>query len=146
MMFFKTAIAAVVVALVGSASARPYIREAQAVQRDIQVIGVRSIPVEAPEIAVRGLHMRQIPEEQPTRSNGGQIVAYKREIVPRWDEGQLEELEKRQNIPAEEAVTAPDGVVRIYKRVEEPVLEGRAGQIPSEIAVRSVNGVIERYE
>jgi hypothetical protein len=58
------------------------------------------------------------------------------EQVPRWDEGQLEELERRQNVPAEVAVTAPDGVVREYKR-EEPVINRRAGEIPSEIAVRA---------
>jgi hypothetical protein len=87
-MMFKTALVTVVLTLVGSASAAPYVRpQAKLAQRDVQVLGVRHVQV--PEvIALRGEHYkdierRVIPEEVPTKADNGVVTSYpKREIIP----------------------------------------------------------------
>ncbi|KIM33856.1 hypothetical protein M408DRAFT_86429 [Serendipita vermifera MAFF 305830] len=133
MMMFKTILFASVATLVGSTFGRavPYqLPEARLAIRDISVVGVRSVPVQVPEIAVRGEHMKRapvvpqvkrqepIPAEVATKSDGGVIVPYSKR--------ELEAYSKRQ-LPAEVASKSDGGAIVAYPK----------RQLPAEVASKS---------
>jgi len=149
----KTALVAVVLALGVSAAALPHVKpQGRLAQRDVQVLGVRYVPAQAPEIAVRGEHYKDverrdvIPEEVPTKGDKGVITPYQKrqsipaEIAVKTDaNGNVVPYEKRQNIPAEIAVkTDANGNVVPYEKRQN---------IPAEIAVKTdANGNVVPYE
>lgn len=147
---FKTVFFAIAAALVGSVTALPTPdREVRFAVRDVQVIGVRSIPVQAPELIVRGEYMipvekRQIPEEVPVRATNGQITAIKRQTaeedpVTTDNNGNVIPYVKREpqgNIPAEIAVTTDgSGNIIPYGKVKREAEPQKF--IPLELAVRT---------
>ncbi|KAF9651855.1 hypothetical protein BDM02DRAFT_3126712 [Thelephora ganbajun] len=110
---------------------------------------VAAVPLPMPMILTRATFQaaiersikRQSPDVQvPSRSDGGPIVPYKRqtvdvEVAAKSDGGAIVAY-KRQATNVEDAVKSDGGPVIPYKRYAE---------IPSEMAVRSVDGVIELY-
>jgi hypothetical protein len=156
MMMFKTILVASIATLIGSTLGRalPYQQqEIKLAVRDISVIGVRSVPIQVPEIVVRGEHVkrvaveeRQIAEEDAVKTApDGTIVNYVKrqvntmpaEVATKSDGGAIVAYDKRQISP--DIATKSDGgaIVAYPKRQNEP--------IPAEKAVKSENGVIVEY-
>lgn len=169
-MMFKTVLFAAVATLLGSTLALPYQQEVKLAVRDIGVIGVRSIPVQVPEIMVRGGHVkrakveeRQIAEETPVKTNNsGNIVNYVKrqeiaaEIAVKSENGVISPYAKRQ-LPEEQAVKSDGGVPVAYPKRQLPVEQAvksdggaivaypKRQVIPAEAATKSENGVISLY-
>jgi len=157
MMMFKTILLASVATLIGSTLGRalPYQQhEIKLAVRDIGVIGVRSIPMQVPEIVVRGEHVkrvvveeRQIAEEDPVKTDGsGNIVNYVKrqepipaEVATKSDGGAIVPYSNAKRQISPDIPTKSDGgaIVAYPKRQNTP--------IPAEKAVKSENGVITEY-
>lgn len=87
-------------------------------------------------------YKRQVPVEEASKSDGTNVVPYKRQApsvpveVATKSDGTDVVPYKRQTPPVEEASKSDGTVVEPYKRYSE---------IPLELAVRSVDGVVELY-
>ena len=133
-MYFKPAFVALV-ALLGLTSAAPLprLKDLKINQRDVQVLGLRSLPIDrVPELVTRE-PKKVIPKIINRRQRNGQPISA--EIAVKSVDGQVIPF-KRQNKPisAEIAVKSLDGNIVPFKRQDKP--------ISAEIAVKSLDGNI----
>jgi len=86
-------------------------------------------------------YKRQTPDVQsPSKSDGGAVVAYKRQTpdvqTPSKSDGGAVVAYKRQTPDVQTPSKSDGGAILPYKR---------GAEVPSQVAARSVNGVIELY-
>lgn len=88
----------------------------------------------------KSLKLRDVPVQQASKSDGTEVVPYDRRDVPEEDPSKSDGGNivpyTRRDVPEQDPSKADNGNIVPYKR---------SSYIPLELAVRSVDGVVELY-